>query len=109
MDVPSGRVMISTADDGRIWRYSVVASGLKSNRGVYMNAGGGSLTFFVGEGEVLMTSTLLSEDSHRRDKKNEFTVPRDDSRAKPDGFVGRASPRVAKAGRLCDERRRAAC
>lgn len=99
MDVPSGRVMVSTADDGRIWRYSVVVSGLKSNRGVYLNAGGGGLTFFVGEGEVLVTSTLLSEESHRVDK-NKFTVPRGDRTVKPDGFVGRASPRAANAGRL---------
>ncbi len=74
---------------------------------MYLNSGGGGLTFLVVEGEVLVTSTL-SEDSHRRDK-NEFPVPWDDRTEKSDGFVGKASPRAANAGRLCDERRRAAC
>lgn len=66
--VPSGRETVSTADDGRIWRYSVVVSGwADSKRGVYLNGGGGAIVFFF-EGEVLVTCTLLlSEESHRRE------------------------------------------
>lgn len=66
--VPSGRETDSTADAGRIWRYSVVVSGwADSKSGVYLNGGGGVFDFFV-DGDVLVTSTLgLSEESHRRE------------------------------------------
>jgi hypothetical protein len=68
MVVPSGRETVSTADAGRIWRYSVLVSGwADSKRGVYLNGGGGAFVFFF-EGEVLVTSILLlSEESHRRE------------------------------------------
>lgn len=61
MLVPSGKVMVSTADAGRISLYCVVVSGWAfSKRGVYLNGGGGDF-FFLIDGDVLVTST----ESHR--------------------------------------------